>query len=225
VDLRRVWSPNCNTNSQPFMSSTKPIRRRLPDNRCLEYLTRSNTARGRSASPTLGSGMELHRRHPRDLSRGDRIMTPESSGPPSRPASPRGGRHSSFRVGNRATCSRMISSPLSTLATVGPRIGLARRSSAHRRPLRPRRAGRGRHPAGAGGGDRAALRRANPPGAGAQTPDGAMPTAPANASWHGVACCSPHVSCGWINEPAVRGEVGERRYVCAVGARVRSKKQ
>ena len=35
-----------------------------------------------------------------------------------------------------------------------------------------------------------------------------------------MACWLPRVSCGWINEPAGRGEVGELRYVCAVGARV-----
>jgi len=47
--------------------------------------------------------------------------------------------------------------------------------------------------------------------------------APGPASWHGMACWLPRVSGGLIVKSAARGEVGELRYVCAVGARVRAR--
>jgi hypothetical protein len=38
-----------------------------------------------------------------------------------------------------------------------------------------------------------------------------------------MACWLPRVSCGLTLEPAPRGEVGELRYICAAGARVRAR--
>jgi hypothetical protein len=87
------------------------------------------------------------------------------------------------------------------MASIEPR---GRRPAHRRRARLRRRARRGRHSAGTGGGDRAALRRAIPPGAKAQTSDAVAETAEAVAIG-GFALSRG--SCGAVNALGSRGRL------------------